>query len=220
MTKQEIQENKQKFIDLCHQYIHRDGLDKILSYLEKTDFYEAPSSTSFHLNVDGGLCLHSINVFETALAINNVVAKPSIANGISPFTEEVSEESIAISTLFHDICKVKIYHKSVRWAKNDATGKWVNYNGYEVKDDFPLGHGEKSCLMLSWYMRLTPDEMLAIRWHMGMFDVGENGTPSRIAFYNAADKSPLVSIVHSADFLSSKLKEKTDDARERAVSGK
>ncbi len=217
MTELEIQANKQKFIDLCHQYIHRDGLDKMLAYLEKTDFYEAPSSTSFHLNVEGGLCQHSINVFETALAINESVAKPSIAAGVSPFDEEVSEESIAIATLFHDICKVKIYHKSLRWVKSELTGKWVNYNGYEVKDEFPLGHGEKSCLMLSWYIRLKPEEMLAIRWHMGMFDVGENSSPSRIAFYNAAEKSPLVSIVHSADFLSSKLKEKTDDARERAV---
>lgn len=85
----------------------------------------------------------------------------------------------------------------------------MSYPGYEVKDDFPFGHGEKSCLMLNWYMRLTTDEMLAIRWHMGMFDVGENGSAQRMAFYNATDKSPLVSIVHAADFLSSKLMEKT-----------
>ena len=63
--------------------------------------------------------------------------------------------------------------------------------------------------MLSWYMRLTPEEMLAIRWHMGMFDIGENGSSQRSAFYNATEKSPLVSIVHSADFLTSKLIEKT-----------
>lgn len=208
MTDIEISTNKQRFIDLCHEHIHRDGLDKVLDYLEKTDFYTAPSSTKFHLNEDGGLCLHSMNVFETAVQVYRSVAEDAIRSGRSPFTAEISLESIAICTLFHDICKVRFYHKTERWKKDDK-GKWMSYPGYEVNDAFPFGHGEKSCLMLNWYMRLTPDEMLAVRWHMGMFDVGEGGTPSRIAFYNAAEKSALVSIVHASDFLSSNLLERT-----------
>lgn len=208
MTEQQIAANKQRFIDLCNEHIHREGLDKVLAYLEKSDFYTAPSSTRFHLNEDGGLCLHSMNVFEAACKIYNEMAKPAIVNGTSPFTEEVSMESIAIATLFHDLCKIKLYHKAERWKKDDKN-RWVSYPGYEVKDDFPLGHGEKSCLMLSWYMRLKPEEMLAIRWHMGMFDMGESGTPLRMSFFSATDKSPLVSIVHAADFLTSNLWEKT-----------
>lgn len=208
MTEQQIAANKQRFIDLCNEHIHREGLDKVLAYLEKSDFYTAPSSTRFHLNEDGGLCLHSMNVFEAACKIYNEMAKPAIVNGTSPFTEEVSMESIAIATLFHDLCKIKLYHKTERWKKDDKN-RWVSYPGYEIKDDFPLGHGEKSCLMLSWYMRLKPEEMLAIRWHMGMFDMGESGTPLRMSFFSATDKSPLVSIVHAADFLTSNLWEKT-----------
>lgn len=208
MTEQQIAANKQRFIDLCNEHIHREGLDKVLAYLEKSDFYTAPSSTRFHLNEDGGLCLHSMNVFEAACKIYNEMAKPAIVSGTSPFTEEVSMESIAIATLFHDLCKIKLYHKTERWKKDDKN-RWVSYPGYEVKDDFPLGHGEKSCLMLSWYMRLKPEEMLAIRWHMGMFDMGESGTPLRMSFFSATDKSPLVSIVHAADFLTSNLWEKT-----------
>lgn len=208
MTEQQIAANKQRFIDLCNEHIHREGLDKVLAYLEKSDFYTAPSSTRFHLNEDGGLCLHSMNVFEAACKIYNEMAKPAIVNGTSPFTEEVSMESIAIATLFHDLCKIKLYHKTERWKKDDKN-RWVSYPGYEVKDDFPLGHGEKSCLMLSWYMRLKPEEMLAIRWHMGMFDMGESGTPLRMSFFSATDKSSLVSIVHAADFLTSNLWEKT-----------
>ena len=208
MTEQQIAANKQRFIDLCNEHIHREGLDKVLAYIEKSDFYTAPSSTRFHLNEDGGLCLHSMNVFEVACKIYNEMAKPAIVNGTSPFTEEVSMESIAIATLFHDLCKIKLYHKTERWKKDDKN-RWVSYPGYEVKDDFPLGHGEKSCLMLSWYMRLKPEEMLAIRWHMGMFDMGESGTPLRMSFFSATDKSPLVSIVHAADFLTSNLWEKT-----------
>lgn len=208
MTEQQMAANKQRFMELCNEHIHRDGLDKVLAYLEKSDFYIAPSSSRFHLNEDGGLCLHSINVFEAACKIYNEMAKPAIMDGTSPFTEEVSMESIAIATLFHDLCKIKLYHKADRW-KKDENNRWVTYPGYEVKDDFPLGHGEKSCLMLSWYMRLKPEEMLAIRWHMGMFDMGESGSSLRRSFYAATEKSALVSIVHTADFLVSNLWEKT-----------
>ncbi len=208
MTAKQIEENKNLFISLCKENIKREGLDGILVYLEKTDFYTAPSSTNFHLNEDGGLCQHSINVFRTACKLYAEVAEQPIKDGTSPFDGEVSMESIAIATLFHDLCKVKLYHKTTRW-KKDENNKWVSYPGYEIKDDFPLGHGEKSCLMLGWYIRLKPEEMLAIRWHMGMFDMGENGTAQRYAFYAALDKSPLVSIVHAADFLASKLLEKS-----------
>lgn len=208
MTPEEIQQNKELYISLCREHIHRDGLEKILAYLDNTDFYTAPSSTKFHLNEDGGLCRHSINVFQTAVKLYEHVALPAIQDGVSPYTEEIPMESIAISTLFHDICKVKLYHKAERWRK-DSNNRWQSYPGYEVKDDFPLGHGEKSCLMLGWYIRLKPEEMLAIRWHMGMFDVGENGSASRFSFYAATDKSALVSLVHAADFLSSNLLEKT-----------
>ncbi len=208
MEQQERDTNKQLFQELCHQYIKRDGLDRILAYLDKTDFYDAPSSASFHLNEKGGLCRHSINVFQTALKLNESVAAPAISDGVSPFTEPITEESIAIATLFHDLCKVKLYHEVQKWKKDD-NGRWMSYPGYELKDDFPLGHGEKSCLMLSWYMRLTPDEMLAIRWHMGMFDMGENGSSLRYAFRAAVDKSPLVVLVQAADMLSANLLEKT-----------
>lgn len=210
MTPQEIEDNKQRFIALCHENIKRDGLEKVLSYLENSDFYTAPSSTNYHLNEDGGLCKHSMNVFETACKLYDQVASTAISSGQSPFTEEVTKESIAISTLFHDLCKVKLYHKATRW-KKDANNHWISYEGYEIKDDFPLGHGEKSCLILGWFMRLKQEEMLAIRWHMGMFDMGENGTSQRYSFYAALEKNALVSIVHAADFLSSRLLEKTTE---------
>lgn len=208
MNQEEISANKQHYIALCRKHISRDGLDKVLDYLEKSDFYEAPSSASYHLNEKGGLCRHSINVFETAMKLYECVVKPKILDGTSPFQKEIAEESIAVAALFHDLCKVKLYHETQRWKKDDA-GRWVSYPGYEIKDDFPLGHGEKSCLMLSYWMKLKQDEMLAIRWHMGMFDMGEQGSSLRYSFRAACEKSALVSLLQAADMMTANLLEKT-----------
>lgn len=208
MSPQEIQANKERFIDLCHQHIKRDGLERILAYLEKSDFYTAPSSASFHLNEEGGLCKHSMNVFETTLNIYHSLVEPHIKNKTSPFEKEIKTESIAIAALFHDLCKINLYHRTQRW-KKDENNKWISYPGYELKDDMPLGHGEKSCFMINWFMRLEPDEMLAIRWHMGMFDMGENGSTLRYSYRAAMDKSPLVSLLQAADMLSANLLENT-----------
>ena len=208
MTPEQITDNKATFIALCHEHIHREGLDKLLDYLETTDFYTAPSSTNYHLNEMGGLCQHSINVFRTACKVYETVIAPALEQEDTPFSEPISMESIAIATLLHDLCKTKLYHQKEKWKKDEA-GRWMSYPGYEVKDDFPFGHGEKSCLILNWFIRLKQEELLAIRWHMGMFDMGENGSSQRYAFYAATEKSALVNIIQSADLLSAKLLEKT-----------
>ena len=140
MTPEQITDNKATFIALCHEHIHREGLDKLLDYLETTDFYTAPSSTNYHLNEMGGLCQHSINVFRTACKVYETVIAPALEQEDTPFSEPISMESIAIATLLHDLCKTKLYHQKEKWKKDEA-GRWMSYPGYEVKDDFPFGHG-------------------------------------------------------------------------------
>lgn len=210
MSIQEIQNNKEAYIALCRQYIKRDGLEKLLDYLEKTDFYVAPSSTNYHLNIAGGLCQHSMNVFHTCIAIYNNCVKPHLGKPTCPFKEEVSEESIAIVSLFHDLCKINLYQVTEKF-KKDESGRWVTYTGYRVDDEFPFGHGEKSCLRLYHYMELKQEELLAIRWHMGMFDIAEQGSAQRYAFKAALEKSPLVCMLHNADMLASNCMEVTTE---------
>ena len=208
MTPLEIQHHKELYMDYCRQYIHREGLEKLLNYLEHTDSFEAPSSTRFHLNTRGGLCRHCLNVFETALSINKNILLPKQQSGESIFAEPIEEESIAVAALFHDVCKCNIYKEAEKWRK-DANNKWESYKAYEVADDFPFGHGEKSCYIVSHYIRLLKDELLAIRWHMGMYDVGEGGTPNRSSFYAATEMSPLVVLLQLADMAASHWLEET-----------
>ena len=209
MTPEQIAQNKQEFINICRQEIDRPGLEKLLEYLEDSDFFTAPSSTQFHLNEKGGLCKHSLNVYRTAVQIYETTVRPAILSGISPFTEEISKESIAIATLFHDLCKTKIYHEAEKWRK-DENGRWESYLGYELKDDFPFGHGEKSCLMIGWFMRLKLDELLSIRWHMGGFD--DSAKAGSFAMSEAYRRYPLAVMTHLADLEATYLLEKGTSA--------
>lgn len=203
MTELEITAAREEFIGLCRAHINRSGLDELLDYLDRrTDFFTAPSSTRFHLNERGGLCRHSINVFRTLTAFYEAAVGPAIQAGTSPFAEEVPAESLAVVALFHDVCKANFYHPVERWRK-DESGRWESYADYEVKDAFPFGHGEKSCLILNWFLRLSPDELLAIRWHMGLFEMSEPTSSGRASYRAAMGMSPLVSLLQAADMVAS-----------------
>lgn len=128
MTPDIIEANKQRFIALCHEHIKREGVDKVLAYLENTDFYTAPSSTNFHLNEDGGLCQHCINVFETACSIYDSVAQPAIENGTSPFQEQISREALPLPH-----CST-IYVKSKCTTKLNVGKKTTKANGSRTMD--------------------------------------------------------------------------------------
>ncbi len=152
---------KERFIELYTKYIHREGADKFLEYLQSgaSDFFEAPASTRFHGSYKGGLAEHSLNVFD---CLWHYLDRPR--------TKEIyglnfSEESIAIVSLLHDVCKINVYHPGTRNVKRD--GKWETVDTFEFDDKLPYGHGEKSVYILSGYMRLTREEAFAIRYHMG-----------------------------------------------------
>lgn len=201
MTDVEQHKNKEFFISVAHEYIKRPGVSELLSYLnQKTDFFSAPASLSAHLSEPGGLCQHSINVLETALRIYKSVLQPYACLGGNADNEAMTEESIAVVALFHDVCKCNTFRKAEKRRKN-AQGQWESYQGYELQDRFPFGQGEKSCIIVSYLLHLTRDEMLAIRWNKGMFDVGEYGSAGRRAFYDAARTTPLVSLLQAANLL-------------------
>lgn len=213
MTNEQIQANRDTYLALCRKHIQRDGLEALLEYLDHTDFFTAPSSSTFHLNEAGGLCLHSINVFRTALQLNEHIVLPATEQPDAPFTKPLPIERIAVAALFHDLCKTGLYHEGTRW-KKDEQGRWQTYPAYELKDDFPFGHGEKSCLIVDRFMRLHKDELLAIRWHMGMFEMTEQGSSTRYAFRAAMEATPLVVLQQSADMLAANCLERITNYRD------
>ena len=176
----------------------RQGIENVLNWLEKSsDFFRAPSSTNYHCNYEGGLLEHSLNVYYTAIDIYNSLKLKS-----SKRLENITETNIAIAALLHDICKINLYQETVKWKKDD-NGEWQQYLGYKINDVMPLGHGEKSVIILQMLgLQMTLEEMLAIRWHMGSWDGALLSDTAKFSYNTANEKFPLCVILQSADCLS------------------
>ena len=182
----EWNDRKERFISIFKEKIHREGADKLLAYLESSDFFTAPASTRYHGAYFGGLLEHSLNVYD---CLCDYLARPRVKE---QYGLEFSEESVAIVALLHDLCKVDFYVESTRNVKEDGVWKTVPF--YTIDDKLPYGHGEKSVYIASGYMRLTREEAFAIRYHMG-FSGEENVNTVGAAFA----KFPLAVALFTAD---------------------
>lgn len=174
---------KERYLELLRT-IKREGMEELIKYLENSDFFTAPASTKFHGDYEGGLLEHSLKVYDI---LCEKLKNPGIEIN-------VSEDTIKIVALLHDICKTNFYKIDYRNAKN-ALGVWEKVPYYTIEDTIPYGHGEKSVMMITEYIKLTGEEKYAIRWHMGFSEPKE--------VYNslglAIKKYPLVLLVHEAD---------------------
>jgi len=184
-------------------HITRDGLDNLISWLKnETDFFTAPCSTLFHGNFEGGLLEHSLRVLEFALHNFNRIKT------INPDLEYL-KESLIISALFHDVCKVNQYKRNdEKWTK--INNQWARYSGWDVEDTFPLGHGEKSIYLISKHLELKVSEALAIRWHMGAYTSDALIPGLGQIAYQGAFKHPLVKLIHTADVIAQIVEETID----------
>ena len=178
---------KEEFLKLLRS-TNRENIEELIEFIEKTDFYNAPASTRFHGSREHGLLEHSLKVYE--------ILKQKVEKSIIPIN--ILQESIILIALLHDICKINYYKVDYRNVKN-SLGVWEKVPYYTVDDTIPYGHGEKSVMMLTEYIKLTPEEKYAIRWHMGFTEPKE--------LYNtigaAYKRYPLALLLHEADLESS-----------------
>lgn len=174
---------KEEFISLLRS-TNREGMEEFIQFLEKTDFFKAPASSRFHGNFEGGLVEHSMKVYE--------ILKEKVRNSVIDL--KVNEDTLIIVALLHDICKANYYKIDYRNAKNER-GEWVKVPYFTVEDTIPYGHGEKSVMMITEYMKLTSEEKYAIRWHMGFTEPKELYNTIGVAY----KKYPLALLLHEAD---------------------
>jgi len=208
------EENIKRFEELMAT-VERDGKDDLMTYIrDKTDFYKAPASTQYHSSYEGGLLQHSLNVYDCLMAKKESPVWKKIL-------EEIPDESLIVMSLLHDICKINFYVQGTKnqktydpekvaaaeeWqVKHDSLGDyvWESVLRYEVKDSIPLGHGEKSVMLINCFMKLKKHEIFAIRWHMGFSE--EKAQYKTLG--EAMEKYPIVLALYEADLEASKLLE-------------
>lgn len=182
-------ESKESFLTLCSEYIKREGIFDLMGWLETTDFFTAPASTRYHLSREGGLCQHSINVFNSLVTV------------MKAFGIKTTRETAAIITLFHDICKADTYKVNFRNAK-DENGQWQKVPYFAFEEQFCYGsHGGKSVFLIQKFMPLSDEEAVAINCHMG----NEDG---KYTTANAYKQYPLAWALHVADEAATYITEK------------
>ena len=178
---------KEEFIELLKS-INREGMDKLINWITKTSFFTDPASANHHSACEGGLLIHSLNVYKR---LKELVG---------------DSESVKIIGLLHDVCKIGSYEVSYRNVK-DENGVWNQVPFYKhKKESFAFGHGEKSVYMISTFIKLKKEEALAIRWHMGAFE------PKETYGYlgEAVSECPLIIYTHAADMLATYVDEKEE----------
>lgn len=181
--------NKERFLSILREHVHRDGVEKLIDYLTSPscDFFTAPASTRFHGAYEGGLCEHSLNVYD---CLCDYLSRARVRK---VYGLDVTEETVAIVALLHDVCKINCYRPSFRNVK-DEHGVWQKVPSYDYDDALPYGHGEKSVYILSGFLRLTREEAFAIRFHMGF-----SGSEEVRLVSDAFEKYPLGFALHTAD---------------------
>ena len=184
----DLQKIKSEFVSLAS-LIERAGIPSLMTWLDKTDFYSAPASTKYHGSWQGGLCSHSIDTYWELSRLEAAYPELDVfltQKGLN------SAESVAIVALFHDLCKVNFYKPELRNRKNEA-GEWESYTGYAIEEKFRFGgHGSKSVFLLQNFIKLKPEEAVAINCHMGIGD-------GKDYVSEAYEQNPLAFLLHVAD---------------------
>ena len=192
---------KEEFLKIYNEHIKREGADKLLQFLSSktSDFFVAPSSTRFHGSFESGLVEHSVNVY---YALTDYLLRPRVRE---IYNMNYDDETVAIVSLLHDVCKINCYKKGSRNVK-DENGTWKSVPIYEFDDAVPYGHGEKSVYIIGGFIKLTREEAFAIRYHMGF-----SGSEDKRNIGSTFERFPLSFALSTADmeatyFIESKTK--------------
>jgi len=186
LTAEQIEVNKVIILKFLSR-VGRTGMAELIAYIQTTDFFMAPASTKYHCSYEGGLAEHSLNVLKRLAAKKDTV--------------QIEQESMILCALLHDLCKANVYTRIKKNVKDGMTVKngkqvpnWIEVDAWDYDDKIPLGHGEKSVMMINIFVPLSMIELAMIRWHQGPEKQGDFDT-----FYKACAVWPEVVAMHNAD---------------------
>ena len=191
---------RSRFIEILRA-TNRENIDYVIEDIDSWGFFTAPASAQGHYAYPGGLLDHSLNVYDAAMNTREWVVRER-----PDLESQLPTDSIAIAALLHDVCKADFY-ELVRKKRRNEIGTYEEVETYEIHDEhFPVGHGEKSViLLLQSGLDLTDEEIYAIRWHMGPWNLSRDDE----RFYRQAGRlTPLQSLIPAADTIASAMLER------------
>jgi len=183
LTKKEMKEDQREIIASLR-LVERPGIEELIGWLDTTNFYTSPASTMFHGNFEGGLARHSLMVYQ------------EFWDKVLHYGLDVPEDAAVLAGICHDFCKIGLYEPNL--LKN---GNLSDSKPYKVNDTFPYGHGEKSVRVLEDFVKLTEQEAILIRWHMGPYDKEWENYEKKVLSMH-----PEVMLIHHADAEVSKIR--------------
>jgi hypothetical protein len=164
--------------------VRRDEVLKFKEFLEtRTSWLTSPASTRFHLNIERGLLIHSVGVALNAIKIKNLLAP------------DISDESITIVSLFHDIGKVGDVDIPY-YLKNDVDWEIKKGIAYKTNPEIvTMSLGTRSLYLISQHVKLSQQEAQAIVAHDGLYPT--NGGVNNLEYFHRECR--LQMILHFAD---------------------
>ncbi len=214
--------NKKRYLELINSITIKDAdLKGLNNWLEKSDFFIAPATLRYHGSYPGGLCEHSLNVYDNLVKLASIFATrfepqwDTDAQG-NPIKEtlrtvevnQYSADTLKIVALMHDIGKTNIFTTYKRNVKNEETGKWEQKQEYKVKEAserFIYGnHEQNSEFIAHTFFPLSVEESSAILNHLG----GMGADSAQMIAPIVYSKYSLALLLHMADLIACYIDEK------------
>ncbi|HON97700.1 MAG TPA: hypothetical protein P5301_04910 [Bacteroidales bacterium] len=164
------------------------NIEPVIEFLLTSDFIYAPASKSQYNNYLGGLFDHSLLVFKILKDLNKLLDVP------------YGEDTIFIVSFLHDLYKTNCF--TLETVKYNEGGSLVEKQVWKYEDNFPIGQSEKTLFLIANnnLIELTEDEILALRWFRGSYEVGNVLDYQKQKCYLLADaKCPLIRLLSAAD---------------------
>ena len=202
LNAEQISKNYEKHLKIVDTYIgdRTDGIKSMLHHMQET-YMMAPASgkTWYHNAFPGGYVDHVNRVVQYAVEQHRLYIKMG-------GTVDYSEEQLVFSALFHDLGKIgdgdkpNYIPQTDKW-RQDKLSEMYTYN---PDLDFMLIPDRSLFILQKFGVRVDQKEFLGIRCHDGVFDKANEA----YFFSNvesSRQKTALVSVLHTADFLASKV---------------
>ena len=202
ITAEKIQANYDKHLKIIDTYIgdRKESIKSMIKHMEDT-YVMAPASgkTWYHNAFPGGYVDHVNRVVEYAVKQSRLYEEMG-------GTIDYTVEELVFAALFHDLGKIgdgdspNYIPQTDKW-RQDKLSEMYTYN---PDLDFMLIPDRSLFILQKFGIKVNQKEFLGIRCHDGVFDkANEAYFFSHVE--SSRQKTSIISVLHTADFLASKV---------------